>query len=89
MFLHYITIALRNLAKYKAQTVISVVSLAVGMTVLAVIQMSEGDLTASDISPWLSVAGGIIFMLIVITLTVWSSIKGIMRLNPVEYMEKE
>ncbi|MBR4594421.1 MAG: hypothetical protein IKO33_07600, partial [Bacteroidaceae bacterium] len=38
MFLHYITIALRNLAKYKAQTVISVVSLAVGMTVLAVIQ---------------------------------------------------
>ena len=55
----------------------------------AVIQMSEGDLTASDISPWLSVAGGIIFMLIVITLTVWSSIKGIMKLNPVEYIETE
>ena len=55
----------------------------------AVIQMSEGDLTSNDISPWLSVAGGIIFMLIVITLTVWSSIKGIMKLNPVEYIETE
>ena len=55
----------------------------------AVIQMSDGDLTANDISPWLSVAGGIVFMLIVITATVWGSIKGIMKLNPVEYIAKE
>ena len=38
MLLHYITTALRNLGKYKAQTIISIVSLAVGITVLAVIQ---------------------------------------------------
>lgn len=51
--------------------------------------MSDGDLTAQDISPWLSVAGGVIFMLTVILVTVWGNIKGIMRLNPVEYIEKE
>ena len=38
MIVHYLKIALRNLAKYKAQNIISIVSLAVGMTVLAVIQ---------------------------------------------------
>ena len=38
MFKHYITIALRNLAKYKVQNIISIVSLAVGITTLAVVQ---------------------------------------------------
>ena len=38
MFRHYITIALRNLAKYKVQNIISIVSLAVGITTLAVVQ---------------------------------------------------
>ncbi|MDO4460904.1 MAG: ABC transporter permease [Bacteroidia bacterium] len=37
MILHYIKIAIRNLKKYKMQTTISVVSMAVGITVLAVV----------------------------------------------------
>ena len=73
---------------------IAVISIVISLPVAilfnnAVINMSDGDLTAQDISPWLSVAGGVIFMLTVILVTVWGNIKGIMRLNPVEYMEKE
>ena len=73
---------------------IAVISIVISLPVAilfnnAVINMSDGDLTAQDISTWLSVAGGVIFMLTVILVTVWGNIKGIMRLNPVEYMEKE
>jgi len=55
----------------------------------AVIRMSDGDLTARDISPWISAAGGIIFMLAVIAVTVWGNIRRIMKLNPVEYISTE
>ncbi|MCQ2214577.1 MAG: ABC transporter permease [Bacteroidales bacterium] len=37
MILHYIKIAIRNLKKYKVQTAISVISMAVGVTLMAVI----------------------------------------------------
>ena len=38
MLFHYIKIALRNLSKYKVQNIISISSLAVGITTLAVVQ---------------------------------------------------
>ncbi len=37
MFLHNLTLALRNLCKYKLQTVISISSIAIGIVVLAVV----------------------------------------------------
>ena len=38
MLFHYIKIALRNLSKYKVQNIISIASLAIGITTLAVVQ---------------------------------------------------
>ncbi len=52
----------------------------------SVIQMSDGDLTAQDISAWISVGGGVIFMLAVITVTVWGNIRKMMKLNPIDYL---
>ncbi len=37
MFLHNLKIALRNLAKYKQQTTITVLSMAIGIVVLAAV----------------------------------------------------
>ena len=54
-----------------------------------VVDMSDGDLTAGDISAWISAVGGILFMLVVITVTVWGNIRRIMKLNPVDYIATE
>jgi fumarate reductase subunit D len=54
-----------------------------------VVDMSDGDLTAGDISAWISAVGGILFMLVVITVTVWGNIHRIMKLNPVDYIATE
>ena len=54
-----------------------------------VVDMSDGDLTAGDISAWISAVGGILFMLVVIAVTVWGNIHRIMKLNPVDYIATE
>ena len=54
-----------------------------------VVDMSDGDLTSGDISAWISAVGGILFMLVVITVTVWGNIHRIMKLNPVDYIATE
>jgi hypothetical protein len=51
--------------------------------------MSNGDLNKGDISPWISVVGGVLFMLVVIAVTVWGNIRRIMKLNPVDYIATE
>ena len=73
---------------YIALAVISI-SVSLPVSILfnsAVIQMSDGDLTAQDVSAWLSVVGGVIFMLAVITVTVWGNIRKMMKLNPIDYL---
>ena len=54
-----------------------------------VVDMSNGDLNKGDISPWISVVGGVLFMLVVIAVTVWGNIRRIMKLNPVDYIATE
>ena len=73
---------------YIALAVISI-SVSLPVSILfnsAVIQMSDGDLTAQDVSAWISVGGGVIFMMAVITVTVWGNIRKMMKLNPIDYL---
>ena len=54
-----------------------------------VIQMGDGFITPQSLSPLLPIAGGCIFTLLLMAVTVWGNISRIMRLNPAEYLAKE
>ena len=51
-----------------------------------VIRMGDGFIAPQSLSPLLPIAGGCLFTLLLIAVTVWGNISRIMKLNPAEYL---
>ncbi len=82
MILHNLKVALRNLMKYKLQTAISVLSIAIGIVTLA---FAHAALSGATIP---CLAGSLIVILLIAAIVVMH-IHHIMRTNPSEIIAKE
>ncbi len=102
MIKHYIYIALRNISKYKAQTIISVCAMAVSITLIVAMLISfpigllinsTGAFEVNGIRHTFgSLLGTFVVALVIIVaitaLTIAWKIRQIMRVDPIEYLKE-